>query len=214
MPSPGAQSPNILAWLAGKTTEDLRGIRRGRHNFYPDAIVFYEADGTPREDPILIRRPMPDEIASARVDAILFVSKKVPKSLSFKVETVEDARKFIGHERFELIESCAIAARCMHDPTMPEGSGMPAPFKRLELLLTDHDEPAILDVYERINLLANTMSPRLQQLTEHETWLAAAFIAERENASPLAAMRAGTQLAFLIWACKRAMLTMPSSSST
>ena len=74
--------------------------------------------------------------------------------------------------------------------------------------------PEIMDVYERIDLLGKTFAPRVEKLTEPQMWLAARFIADRENASPLGAMRADTQLAFLIWACKLATRERPETSSS
>lgn len=208
------RSPNILAWLAGKTAADFAAIRRGQHNYFPDAITFYLPDGTPREEPILIREPAGDDRMSARVDAILYVAGKVPRGSGFKVETVKAAQEFIGDREFEQIDSCAIAARCMHDPKLPAGDALPPPWKKLGLLLTDHKVPAILDVYERMNLLANTFSPRVDELTESTLWMCAHFMAKEENASPLGAMSAATQFVFAIWLAKQAVLGQAASEAT
>lgn len=214
---PKQPATSVLRWLEGQSIADLEAVRIGRHLLFPDVMVFHETDGSPREDRILIRVPTPDDKIAARIDAILYVRGKVPSALktSLKVETVEDARRFIGAERFEEIDTFAIAARCMHDPKPPPGlDRAPPPWKLLGLLIEDHQTSAIMHVYEHMDLLSKMLDVRLDELTEEQMWGAARYIAERENASPLGAMSAGMQLAYLIWVCKQAVRSMPSSSST
>jgi len=211
-------STNILAWLAGKGPDDFKAIRAGKHLLFPDAITYY--DGEPREDPVMIREPKLVDRTAARIDAITYVAKRVPKSSTFKVETFEDACKFMGGDEFDAIERAAVVARCTHDPNQPsvtlEPGKIPPPWRDLTLLIADYSERAIYDLYERMALLGRMFSPRLEELTEEEMWAAANFIATKENASPLGAMGAATQLVFLIWACKQASRAraMSSSSST
>jgi hypothetical protein len=207
---------NVAAWLRGKSIEELAAVRHGRQLLFPDALTYYGAGIKPREDKILIRVPRGVDRERALIQAMLYVQQKVPQKSSFKVETREAAQKFIGADRFEVIEICAIVAACSHDGAVSLNLAedkMPPPYMGLEMLMEEYSESTILDVYEHMDLLSKMLNPRFESLTPFQAWACVEAASEKQTASFLAGMLASTQLDWLLWVCRELWSCRTSSSS-
>lgn len=216
MPKPPA-IVDPLAWIQGKTLEDLKLVRYGRALLTPDAFRSRDEKGAIVAQPVLIRVPTDLDLDMARLDAIREVQRLARTRLGADtlVTTVDQARQILGAERFETLDTTAVVARCTHEAKLPDNpTDMPQQFMTLELMRTSFNVRQIYDVWNHMELLAHMLDPRLGEIDEPTFWAFCGAISKVENASPLGAMQGATQNDYVVEASKRLWRYRTSSSST
>lgn len=202
---------DVIAWLRGKTPEQLNAIEvmsegsRIPRPLFPDVLRYRNARGESCEIPILFKLPNDDDLAGATADACAHVAKlaKVPKL------TPTEARELVGGVRFENFETAAVVARCALEPKPPH-----PPAFLLFLLIADIGPDGIADAFDRMNLLRATWSVRASTMTEAQFWGVCAEIARVRNISPLAGCAPGLQNAIAVQMAEMSLGYRKLSSSS
>ena len=195
--APPFQPPDdVLAWLRGKTPEELHAIEHAGTDgriprvLYADVLRYRNAKGESCEVPVLFKIPTDEDLAAATAEAVKHVAEKIARVPKL---TRAEAIDLIGPTRFENFDTAALVSICALDPKNPATRAYLLP-----LLLADFLPDSIADAYERIELLRRTWSIRASSLTEAQFWGLCAELARVKNISPLAGLAPALQGAFMV----------------
>jgi hypothetical protein len=200
-----------VSWLEGKTWDDLKAIEVSGQVLFPEVLRRRGAGGGEVEEKVLLRVPTEEDRVLARVDAMAYLAQRHKRRL----DTVEDARKFIGDDRFDAVEVHALVARCVHNPEAPKQQHM-----LLSVLIGSYAASSIFDLYDKLDKLAGLLDPRVESLTDEQFFMAVGVIAKIANISPLAGMRGATQSDFIVrmaqdlWASRQPKSPSPSGETS
>jgi hypothetical protein len=199
-PPPDPIPLDLRALLDGRSLADLKPFRRGRRLYFHDEFRYRDETGQVVTEPVVVTIPMAPELDDGRMDAIRLVSKLAGRPIG----TIEEATKTLGADRFDLLETQCIVQRCTFDVKPgPDKDGPPVPFMTLEMLRASMPPSAILDLYNRLDILRAATLPDLGSLSEVDCWRACAAIAKHANLHPLGVMSADMQRAFVVFLCRK-----------
>jgi hypothetical protein len=189
-------TPGSLAWISGKTLEELDAIEHGGALLFRDAFRTKNKRGEEVLTPVLVSPPTRRDRAEARIDAIRYVADLCK---SKAIRTVPEAQTAIGAEVFEDIDTISIIARCCYEPKEPSQRAY-----MLDILIDSFPSATLADMWERINHYAHLVDPRVPEPLSHdEFWAYAKAIAKAGNVGPLVVMREDTQRGFVISMARR-----------
>lgn len=212
MKAPTINKTKLPEWFAGKSFEELNAIEQGGSLYFPESLRTRGPKGELREQPVLARVPSKQDRAVARIEAISHV-RAMRKGMN--VATVKDCEEAIGAEVFEDIDTYAIVARSLFEPTARNEDGSPVRFMTLDVLLGSHLPTTVFDIFDRLDFYQKLLDPRIDELDEDEFWAAVEAIAKRRNLSPLVVMRGSLQSAFVLRAVEiLSTFRTPRSSSS
>ena len=211
--APPFQPPDdVIAWLRGKTPEELHAIEHptgdGRipRVLFPDVLRYRNSRGESCEVPVLFKIPTDDDLAAATAEAVKHVAERIAKVPKL---TRAEAVDLVGPARFENFDTAALVSICALDPKNPAVRAY-----QLWLLLADFLPDSIADAFERIELLRRTWSIRASSLTEAQFWGLCAELARVKNISPLAGLAPALQGAFMVRLAEMSMNCRMKHSSS
>lgn len=189
---------NPAEFFQGKTVEDLAAIECGGRVLIPDALRTVNAKGEVVEHKVLVRVPTPGERSRARADAVAHVGKEYADRMGRDREkwTVERAKAVVGPEVFDDLDTYAIVARSLFEPTLNDGK--PQQAYMLQVLYDGFSQRTVFDMWDRINLYADMFDPRIDTMDEGMLWGAVEAIAKVQNLSPLAVIAGSEQPNFIV----------------
>lgn len=183
-PIPIQPDQDALAWLRGRTIEELKAIEIDEPDspiptlLFPEPMRYRNARGEQMEIPTLLKIPRDDDHTTGTINAVAWVAKKFNEPAC---RTPARARELLGSEGYySHLERCATLCLVLRNPKNPT-----LPAFLLDVFLKTFETPSIKDIWERAETLSRIFDPRLGQLTEAQFWQLAAEVARVRNASPL-----------------------------
>lgn len=211
-PLPSQPPEDVIAWLRGKTREELKAIEipgsEGGmpQQRFPDALRYRRGNGDECSIPVLFKIPNDDDNDDAAQEAIRYIAKKRGDP---SIRTQAQAIEQVGAIRFANFETAAIVSLCTFDVKPPHPRAYLLP-----LLLHDFPADLIQDAFDRIELLRRTWTVRVSSLTEAQFWAYCAEIARCRNISPLAGLASALQDALMVRMANESLSYRMSLSSS
>jgi hypothetical protein len=186
----------MLAWLEGRTWEELEAIEHDGRLLFKDTLKKRDARGRVVEKAVRIRVPRQLERSRARSLARKWI-----------VELGLDEEKDAHH--FDAYETICLVACAVREDAVPHEQHM-----LHQDLAASCDVKTILELWDRVNFYDKLSQPRLGEVDAATFKAVVAAIARKGNLSPLVAIAGDTQDAFVVRMAEELMSSPTFSASS